>query len=591
MQSSSDKDLLQAYLDGELPTGELAALQARLRGEPGLADALIQLAREEGIMREWAQANVALHESAGGKPAGQDKQVKKPGSPWRRRLVAAGVLITGAAAAVLIVALASGLFQAPLEEGPILAEVQGQVFLVPPVGQEQPAVAGQRLTIGQRLRTQGDGSFAVVKYLDSSKLEVGADTTIRMEGKSRSSGVQGKRVYLEQGVLSADIVRQPEDHPMVLATPHAEAMFVEETRANFSSVPEETRIEQEKGQIRVIRKSDGTLIYKPKAWFAVAAPMVDGFVPQPLPAQVTEPRFEITAGAGQVLCAAFSPDGSLLATGCQNGAIRIWNPVTGTLQAMLKGHRRARSAAFCTAGPLKGLLLVSGGDEKRLRIIDPKTGKEVQCLRTFRGRIRSVAVSPDGLLVAIGGVTNKDKPEIHVWNTLTKEDRELQGGHTTAILAVAFAPDGKTLATAAWGGTIRLWDTETFTIRQTLTAHKSAVNCLAFSPDGMLLASGSKDRTVKLWDPQTGEERATLQGHVTPVRALAFSPDSRILASADLSVRLWDVATGREKRIFKGHHHAINAVAFSPDGTTLASAGLDRVIRIWDMTEISLEEE
>lgn len=589
MISSSDGELLQAYLDGELPASELAGLQARVGAEPALADALIQLSREEAIIREWAQASAASGGTETGKPASEPKQ----GTAWRRRLVFTGLFLSGAAAAVLILAATTGFFRTPLDEAPTLAEVHGKVYLVPEVGQEWPAVAGQKLNHGQRLRTQGDGSFAVVAYKDSSRLEIGADTTIRMEEEklpSRSGQQPGKRVYLEQGVLAADIVRQPEDHPMVLATPHAEAMFVEETRANFSSVPEETRIEQEKGQIRVIRKSDGTLIFKPKAWFAVAAPSVEGFVPQALPVQVTKPRHEIKGGSGHILCAAFSPDGTLLATGCQNGTTRIWDPSSATLLASIRGHRRVRAAAFCSAGPLQGMLLVSSNDERRLRIIDPKTSKEQMCLRSFRGHIRALAVSPDGTLIATGGVVSKDKPEIHVWNTVTKEDRELTGRHTAGILAVAFSPDGSTLATAGWGGTIRVWDMKTWKVRHTLTAHKAAVNSLAFSPDGTLLASGSKDRTVKLWDALTGQERQTLQGHVTPVRALAFSPDSSILASADLSVRLWDVATGREKRIFKGHHYAINAVVFSPDGATLASAGLDRIIRIWDMTDINMEE-
>jgi WD40 repeat protein len=84
-------------------------------------------------------------------------------------------------------------------------------------------------------------------------------------------------------------------------------------------------------------------------------------------------------------------------------------------------------------------------------------------------------------------------------------------------------------------------------ITATLEGHTGSVFALAFSPDGKTLASGSKDTTVKLWDLTTGKNIATLQGHTDYVRSVAFSPDGKTLASAshDRTIKLWDLQRGR----------------------------------------------
>ncbi|KAG2010566.1 vegetative incompatibility protein HET-E-1 [Coprinopsis cinerea AmutBmut pab1-1] len=284
-----------------------------------------------------------------------------------------------------------------------------------------------------------------------------------------------------------------------------------------------------------------------------------------------------------VTSVAFSPDGTLLASGSRDKTIRLWNPQTGeALGEPLQGHSHfVTSVAFSP----DGTLLASGSYDQTIRLWNPQTGEALgEPLQGHSHFVTSVAFSPDGTLLASG---SNDKT-IRLWNPQTGEalGEPLQG-HSDIVTSVAFSPDGTLLASGSYDRTIRLWNPQTGeALGEPLQGHIHWVTSVAFSPDGTLLASGSWDQTIRLWNPQTGEALGEpLQGHSEPVTSVAFSPDGTLLASGSDhgSIRLWNPQTGEALgEPLQGHSGGVTSVAFSPDGTLLASGSLDKTIRLWN---------
>ncbi|AGX86377.1 WD40 repeat domain-containing protein [Candidatus Symbiobacter mobilis] len=219
-------------------------------------------------------------------------------------------------------------------------------------------------------------------------------------------------------------------------------------------------------------------------------------------------------------------------------------------------------------------------------LLNARQRNEVPSSVLFAGTIIiAVAYSPDGKVLASGSADNT----VRLWDVATRKPLgEPLRGHEDIVSSVAFSPDGKVLASGSLDKTVRLWDVATREpLGEPLRGHEADVKSVAFSPDGKVLASGSDDKTVRLWDVATRKPLGEpLRGHEAEVSSVAFSPDGKVLASGswDKTVRLWDVATRKPLgEPLRGHEESVRSVAFSPDGKVLASGSWDKTVRLWDV--------
>lgn len=231
----------------------------------------------------------------------------------------------------------------------------------------------------------------------------------------------------------------------------------------------------------------------------------------------------------------------------------------------------------------------------RLPDDDPNTNSDV---------IRSVSLSPDGSLLAVGygrfiGMLQEPRPgQTVLWDTRSGKRKASWVARIDGVCSVAFSPDGETLASAEYPGIVKLWNVRNGRERLEIEAPAWIVGAMAFSPDGTMLAAGlwtggingvpNPGNDVLLWNAATGKPIRTLKGHSDGIPALGFSPDGKSLVSGSMdgTAKVWDVASGAlqatlkpaslTKRLGRESGFWVNSIVFSPDGQTLVmAAGLD----------------
>jgi WD40 repeat protein/serine/threonine protein kinase len=271
---------------------------------------------------------------------------------------------------------------------------------------------------------------------------------------------------------------------------------------------------------------------------------------------------------------AFSPNGKLLFS--HDGYhIRIWE--TGgwkqTSSFKVEGH----CVAVCPDGQILASLdwVDPSADRQIGRLYDIGSGRQMATLETGRGpggegKYNSfVAFSFDGSLLA-----GRGRKGVRLWKTASHQELwTLRDEHTASI---ALSPDGNLLAVGGWHGEVRIWEIATEQELYTLQGHADEVNALTFSPDGRYLASASSDGRVRIWEVTSESLAGSRGGHRSEVSCVTFSPDGKFVASAgdDGAVHVWDSLSSREVMTFSlGRRTNTESVVFSPNGRLLAISG------------------
>lgn len=281
---------------------------------------------------------------------------------------------------------------------------------------------------------------------------------------------------------------------------------------------------------------------------------------------------------------ATSPDGGLLLTAgyrFEKGAIaasaRLWDCRAPAPIGPELVHGETAIVAAMSPG---GELVVTGGEDGRALIFEPRKGTRIGQPILHGAAISRVAVTPDARSVVTAGADGR----VRFWDARTGLEQGEPLANPAPVLALALSPDGRHVMTGDRAGDARIWDRAAAVV-QTQVHHATAVQAIAYRPDGGLVASAGLWGVIKVWDPKTGAPHAPDAQTDAAVYSAAFSPDGGLLITGgeDNNAQLWDVASMTPRGLPFEHFGSVYALGFGPAGESVLTACGDGKVRTWGL--------
>jgi sugar lactone lactonase YvrE len=280
-----------------------------------------------------------------------------------------------------------------------------------------------------------------------------------------------------------------------------------------------------------------------------------------------------------------SPKGDWVATSGDDGAVKLWDLLTGKETASLP--EQAGGVGKLAFGPDAATLAVAGWNDSRVVVWDlttstkgPQAGRRPKLTVPAGPKgVTALAYAPDGKLLAVAFYE-----QVKLWD-LVMDKEAARFDHRDGMVGLAFSPDGKTLYQLGSNAKVYPLDVTTRQPGKVWDPGHTpfATTSLALSPDGKLLAAGVFDY-VRLWDAATGSLRTDVKFGAQRVGGVALSPDGKLLATVSGSVTLWDLETGKELARIEAGQQADQAL-FTPDGARLVLRVYGK-IKVYDVAKV-----
>lgn len=283
---------------------------------------------------------------------------------------------------------------------------------------------------------------------------------------------------------------------------------------------------------------------------------------------------------GTVWSIDFSSDGQTIAAGIGDGSVRFWNIDQQKVARSFNAH--AGNVWNVKFHPTLDLF-ATAGDDSWVKLWNLDTFDVTQGWK-LDNTVRAIAFSPDGKTLAAGDRAG----ELHLYNVKTGREVESIKIEGTTILGIDYSHDGKFIAAAGSDKTVRVYDAQTLEQRQSFTGHQGPVYSVSFSQDSPLLASVGFKSETWIWNAETGQNVLKVDGLGDDNWAVGFCGGDRHLLTGgqDGTARFWDMDDGASVATFYGHTAAVHDFAFDRTGNRIATASRDGTIRVWDTSNL-----